>query len=128
MTKQKTHCAVLIIAITLVLMTAFQMRQIINERGLISQQYNAQEQALAQAKKVAAQLESLAVGTARLAGEGNTAAKNIITGLANAGVTVNPNATEGQKSLEFRQPQAPGAATNTPTAPAAEPAPAAVGN
>ena len=128
MTKQKTHCAVLIIAITLVLMTAFQMRQIINERSVLSQQFDAQEQPLAQAKKVAAQLESLAVGTARLAGEGNTAAKNIIAGLANVGVTVNPNATEGQKSLEFRQPQAPAEKTNTPAKPSADPAPAAVGN
>lgn len=128
MLKQKTHCAVLLIAITLLLMTGFQMRQIINERSALSAQYDAQEEPLGKIKQITAQFESLAVGTARLAGDGNESAKKIMAGLNQIGINVNPNATEGQKSLEFKTPQAPEATTSTDSAPATPAAPAAVGN
>lgn len=124
----KTNLAVLLIAVTLLLMTGFQMRQIINERDMLQQQYAAQEEQLGKVKQISAQFESLAVGTARLAGEGNASAQKIVASLAQLGINVNPNATEGQKSLEFKRPEAPQAPTNTPSAPATPAAPAAVGN
>ena len=128
MTKNKTHCAVLLIAVTLLLMTGFQMRQIINERSVLNQQFAAQEEPLGKVKQIGAQFESLAVGTAKLAGEGNEAAKKIIASLGQIGITVNPNAAAGQKSLEFKRPAAPEAPTNTESKAATPAAPAAVGN
>lgn len=128
MFKQKAHAAVLVVAVTLLLMTALQMRQIIIERDVLSQQFAAQEEPLARVQQVNAQFESLAVGTARLAGEGNAAAQQIIAGLGQVGITVNPNATEGQKSLEFKQPEQPQQPVTTESQPQTPPAAPAVGN
>jgi len=129
MLENKTSFAVLVIATTLLLMTAFQMKQVMADRDAIQAAFDSQTKPLEQAKQVASQFESIAVGAAKLAGEGNVTAAAVIKQLKDIGVNVNPNATPGQKSLEFKAPpQAPEKGATTPTMPAAAPAPAAVGN
>jgi hypothetical protein len=128
MLENKTSFAVLIIAITLALMTGFQMRQVLADRDAIQEAFEGQTKPLEQAKQVGAQFESIAVGTAKLAGEGNVTAQAVIKQLKDIGVNVNPNATPGQKGIEFKAPQAPQQNITTPPAPATTPAPAAVGN
>lgn len=126
--ENKTSFAVMVIALTLTLMTLFQLKQIVAERTAITRNFDAQEEALAQVKKVDAQFGSLAVGTARLAEAGNTTAKGLVDQMSKLGININPNAAEGQKQVEFRQPQAPQRGTTTPTSDATPAAPAAVGN
>lgn len=125
--ENKTATAVMIVAATLVLMVAFQMKQVMAERGAIQQNFAAQEATLKQVRDVSAQFESLAVGTAKLAGEGNKTAVDLIAQMKKIGVNVNPNATAGQKSIEFNQPEAPQPGKTTPEAPATAPAAPAVG-
>lgn len=125
--ENKTATAVLVIAATLVLMTGFQMKQVMKERDAIQQAFVSQEESLKQVRDVSAQFESLAVGTAKLAGVGNKTAVELIAQLKKIGVNVNPNATPGQKSIEFKQPQQPTPGKTTPEAPAAAPAAPAVG-
>ena len=126
MFENKLTLPVLIIAVTLTLMTAFQMRQVLVERKLVADAFAGQEQPLSQAKQVGAQFESLAVGTARLAGNGNATAQGIVADLKRIGITVNPNATPGQSAIERHEPEqqqqapqqapmaAPGATAPTP--------------
>ena len=142
----KLMLPVLIIALTLALMTTFQMRQIMTERKLVKQAYEQQEQALSQVQQVNKQFESLAVGTARLAGEGNATAQGIVADLKRVGISVNPNAKGDEKAIQqvtptkadaptpanqppLANPAArPSAPVNTDTAPNAEPAAPATGN
>ncbi len=138
---------VLIIALTLALMTTFQMRQILTERKLVKQAYEQQEQPLSQVQQVNKQFESLAVGTARLAGQGNATAQGIVADLRRVGISVNPNAKGDEKAVQQIKPETaervtpavpppltnpaakpPTPPVNTGTAPNAEPAAPATGN
>ncbi len=93
MFDNKLTLPVFILAILMTLMTAFQMRQLILEKGAAKEAFASQEQPLEQSKKVADQFQALAVGTAKLAAQGNESAKSIIADLEKAGIKVNPNAT-----------------------------------
>lgn len=139
MFDNKMTLPVLIISTTLVLMTAFQLRQLTTERGLIKQSLAQQEQPLKQAEQVGQQFENLAVGTARLAGTGNETAQAIMVELRKIGITVNPNAPTGQSAIERHAPEgqqgqkpadgaaAPAPTTTTPTTAQTPAAPAGVG-
>jgi len=137
--QNKTSSAVAVVALTVALLTAFQMKQVLTERDFIKQQFASQDASLAQVDQVNKQFESLAVGTSKLAGAGNETAQAIMSDLRRIGVIVNPNATPGQKALEFKQPEqqqpaaangaeAPKAAKTTAEKPAAAPAEPKVGN
>ena len=125
MFDNKMTVPVLILSTTLVLMTAFQMRQLTAERAILKQSFAQQETPLKQSRDVNAQFESLAVGTARLAGEGNQTAQSIIADLKKIGISVNPNATPGNSAIERKAPEQPQQQPATGDKPADAAAPAA---
>lgn len=54
--------------------------------------YASQEQVVANAKKMRAQLDTIAAGTKRLADQGNANAQLIVQQLAKNGININPDA------------------------------------
>lgn len=81
---------VLTLAVALTLFLAFHVQQVLREQANLKQVYAAQEQPLAQAKELQQRLDRLAVGTLRLAEDGNDNAKALVERLKQAGVTINP--------------------------------------
>lgn len=127
--ENKLTLPVLIISATLLLMIAFQTRQLRMENALVKNAVSQQTQPLDQSIKVTQQFESLAVGTAKLADEGNATAKTIVGDFTKLGLKINTNAPAGKSPIErIQPPAAPAAQMTTPTAPATAPAAPAVGN
>lgn len=134
MFENKMTLPVLIIGVTLVIMTAFQMRQLVAERTMLEQAIAQQDQPLKQAAQVTKQFENLAVGTQKLANAGNDTATKIVADFDKLGLKINIDAPAGQSPVERKPapvapmaPMAPSAQTTTASEPATTPAPAAVG-
>lgn len=98
---------VALLSFVMTLFLGFQTSMMVSDRAVLQDTVKQQQQPLEQAEKVRGQANALAVGTLRLAKEGNKDAQMIIEQLKKAGIEVSD------------QPQ--GSA-----APAAAPAPAAM--
>lgn len=72
--------------------TLFQTVQLVSERSALNQTHARQVQALDQAEKARAAMDSLASKTQKLADSGNSSAQQIIAELKQRGITINPNA------------------------------------
>lgn len=94
-----------LIAFVVFIMLAFQTSQLLRERDALHAAKAQQDKPVEESQKVQTQLDALAVGTKKLADQGNKSAETIIERMKQAGITVNG---------------APGAKA---TAPAATPAP-----
>lgn len=81
----------LLVIVALVVWSAFQTVQLVKERQNIQTAQGNQEQVVANAKKMRAQLDALAAGTKRLADQGNANAQLIVQQLAKNGISINPN-------------------------------------
>jgi hypothetical protein len=81
-------CALL--ATAFVVWLAFQTWSLLGERSQLSLAHATQESPTAQAKNLRAALDTLAVTTQRLAGEGSVSARTVVDELAKRGVTINP--------------------------------------
>ena len=82
----------LMFAVTITAWFAFQSVQLWREREALATAHAGQEKTLEEARKLRAQLDQLARGTATLAEQGNANAKLIVDELRRRGVTINPNA------------------------------------
>ncbi len=91
MFDNKMTVPVLILATTMVLMTAFQMRELTMERDNLRQAFAKQETQLQQAQQVTAQFQAIAVDTARLAAAGNPTAQKVVDDLKRLGIVVKPD-------------------------------------
>jgi Tfp pilus assembly protein PilO len=91
--KQITHSLpLLFVIIALIVWSAFQTTQFYKERQNLKTAYASQEQVVANAKKMRAQLDTIAAGTKRLADQGNANAQLIVQQLAKNGININPDA------------------------------------
>ncbi len=84
------------IAITLLVMTAFQLVQLSMERSNIVAVKNNQNVAVIESEKVRAQFDSLVKGTVKLAANGNLNAAQIVRQLEEQGVTISRNVNSAQ--------------------------------
>lgn len=84
------------IAITLLVMTAFQLVQLSMERSNIVAVKNNQNAAVIESEKVRAQFDSLVKGTVKLAANGNLNAAQIVRQLEEQGVTISRNVNSAQ--------------------------------
>jgi hypothetical protein len=66
--------------------------QMIREHSNLNQVYANQEPSLQAAQKIRKQMDVIASGTAKLAGQGNANAKIIVQALAARGITIDTNA------------------------------------
>jgi hypothetical protein len=81
----------LIILITLTLWFGFQTYQLQQERKSLSVLAANQEPLYKNSQKLRNQLDALASGTSRLAQQGNANAQQIVSALAQRGITIHPN-------------------------------------
>jgi hypothetical protein len=81
----------LITSITLVLWFGFQTYQLLQEKNNLGILAANQEAVHKNSEKMRAQLEVLASGTSKLAQQGNANAQQIVSALAQRGVTINSN-------------------------------------
>jgi len=79
-----------LLATAFVVWLAFQTWNLVGERSQLSLAYASQEPSTEQARKLRAALDTLAVTTQRLAGEGSVSARTVVDELAKRGVTINP--------------------------------------
>lgn len=79
-----------LLATAFVVWLAFQTWNLVGERSQLSLAYASQELPTDQARKLRAALDTLAVTTQRLAGEGSVSARTVVDELARRGVTINP--------------------------------------
>jgi len=84
--------AVFLIVLSLFLMTGFQSYVMLKERISTRDEFARQAPVIEQAKKMRAQLDSIAKRTAQLAEGGNIHARSIVEQLKKEGITINPNA------------------------------------
>ena len=82
----------LVTLITLTVWFGFQTYQLLQERKNLSVLAANQEPMVKNSQKMRAQLDALASGTSRLAQRGNPNAQQIVSALAQRGITINPNA------------------------------------
>ena len=80
---------VLLIALALVVWFGFQASHLYQERGQLASLRDNQEATYQNAKKMRAQLDSLAAGTQKLASAGNMNAQVVVSALQQRGVTIN---------------------------------------
>ncbi|MGE3623956.1 MAG: hypothetical protein AB7H77_08830 [Bdellovibrionales bacterium] len=83
---------VALVAFVVFLMLGFQLTQIMRDRQSMNEAMAAQEKPIEEVRKVQEQLNALAIGTQKLADNGNKPAKAIIERMNQMGITVNPNA------------------------------------
>lgn len=76
----------------MLILAGFQTIQLVSEHGNLNQVYANQENPLQSAQKIRTQMDVIASGTVKLAGQGNANAKVIIQALAARGITIDPNA------------------------------------
>ncbi len=91
----------LLLALALVSMTAFQTLQLQRERVRTQHRLTRLEQALKDAAKVHKQLDAIARGVALLARQGNANARQTVAQLRRLGVTIHPDA--GPKGQDAAQ-------------------------
>jgi cell division protein FtsB len=77
-----------LVAVSLLLLTVFQIFQAVQDRVALSELQRSQEPAVQQGVKLRQQLEALAGETAQLADDGNENAKAIIEEMKRQGVTL----------------------------------------
>jgi hypothetical protein len=80
----------LLIAVAVVIWTAFQTTQLLRERRYLKAVLTDQSPTVEQSQKLRAQLDSIAKGTLQLANQGNSNAKVIVDELRKKGITINP--------------------------------------
>ncbi len=121
------HNSVTILAFALVGFTIFQFTQILADRDNIHKAQEQVQKSIEQADKVLAdnqkmldQLNSIAIGTQRLADAGNPNAKEIVAQLNRLGIKINPNFKPGQEQVQ--QPAAAPAPAASEAPPAVPPA------
>jgi len=83
-------CALL--AASFVAWLAFQTWNLVGERSQLALAYAAQHVQIERADKLRVALDTLAMTTQRLAGEGSAAARVVVDELGKRGVTINPAA------------------------------------
>ncbi|MGH7102872.1 MAG: hypothetical protein ACREFJ_10800 [Acetobacteraceae bacterium] len=76
--------------LALILFLGLQISGLLQTRANLGQIHARQDTEIASATRVRQQLQTLANGTAALAGQGNAHAKAIIAALAHDGVTIHP--------------------------------------
>jgi hypothetical protein len=79
-----------LLALAFVVWLAFQAWALVGERSQLALARAAQEAPTEKAKKMRAALDTLALTTQRLAGEGSAAARAVVDELAKRGVTIYP--------------------------------------
>lgn len=104
------HSSVTVLAVALLGFGVFQFTQILADRDGL---YKAKEQiqknieqadkVLADNQKMLDQLNSIAIGTQRLADAGNQNAKEIVAQLTRLGIKINPNFKPGQEQSQQQQ-------------------------
>jgi hypothetical protein len=97
-TTSTASLPLLLVIAGLVIWSAFQTTQLVNERQALKAVHANQEQVVANAKKMRAQLDALAAGTKRLADQGNPNAQLIVQQLAKNGISINPAAPANSPS------------------------------
>jgi hypothetical protein len=108
-----------LIAFVVFIMLAFQTSQLLRERDALHAAKTQQDKPLVDSQKVQAQLDALALGTKKLADQGNKDAQAIIDRMKQAGITVN-----GAQGAKTAAPTAAAPAADTPSAEPAKAAPA----
>lgn len=106
-----------ILALVVFIGTAFQTVEAFHDRSVLHQAKTQQDKPLEDAQKVRAQLDALAVGTLKLAQEGDKNAQAIIDRLKALGITV------AQPKASSTMPSSPGASA-LPSTPATATMPA----
>lgn len=79
-----------LVALVVFLGTAFQTTQVFRDRGTLHQVKSQQDKPLEDTRRLQAQLDALAVGTLKLADQGDKNAQAIIERLKKLGITVAP--------------------------------------
>lgn len=88
-----------IVALVVFLGTAFQTIQAFHDHSVLRDVKSQQDKPLEDARRLQAQLDSLAVGTLKLADQGDKNAQAIIDRLKKLGITVQAPKTEGQATV-----------------------------
>ena len=125
MFDNKMTMPVLILSMTLVLMTAFQARQLQMDRANLRDAFAKQDQQLQQAQQVTAQFQAIAIDTAKLAADGDQTAQKVVDDLKKIGIVVKPDGTNnltpaGDKPTDAAANAAVNAAAPAPAKPAAK--------
>jgi len=81
---------VILVAVSLFVLMAFETFQAVHDRGALADQRRAQEPTVQEAIKLRQQLETLAGRTAQLAAEGDEGAKTVVDQMKRQGVNLNP--------------------------------------
>jgi len=81
---------VALLALGFIAWLGFQTWNLVGERSQLGLAHAAQQPQVDQAIKLRAALDTLAVTTQRLAGEGSAAARTVVDELGKRGVTINP--------------------------------------
>ena len=81
---------VILVAVSLFVLMAFETFQAVHDRGALADQRRAQEPTVQEAIKLRQQLETLAGGTAKLATEGDEGAKTVVDQMRRQGVNLSP--------------------------------------
>jgi hypothetical protein len=82
--------SVILIAVSLFVLMAFETFQAIHDRGGLADLRRAQEPTVQEAVKLRQQLETLAGRTAQLAAEGDEGAKTVVDQMKRQGVNLSP--------------------------------------
>jgi hypothetical protein len=88
MPRIPVELAVALVAVALLLLTAFETARLVTEHAALSSVRASQEPGLAEIAKVRAQLDALAGGTARLAADGNVNARAVVAEMQRQGITL----------------------------------------
>ncbi len=106
-----------LISFVVFIMLAFQTSQLLRERDALHFAKAQQDKPLEESQKVQAQVNALAVGTKKLADQGNKGAAAIIDRMKQAGVTVNGAPKAAIPSVAPIAPAAPAAEEPAKAAP-----------
>ena len=82
--------SVILVAVSLFVLMAFETFQAVHDRGALADQRRAQEPTVQEAIKLRQQLETLAGQTAQLGAEGNEGAKTVVDQMKRQGVNLSP--------------------------------------
>ena len=107
-----------LLGFVLFIMLAFQASQILRERDALHEAKTQQDKPVEESQKVQAQLDALAVGTKKLADQGDKNAQTIIDRMKQIGITVS---TKGSGSPAGTMPTTAAPAGVEETAPAVAP-------
>lgn len=89
--RYSTFLPLLGVALTMLLMVAFQTIQLSMDRDILVTVKQNQEGAVSESKKVRLQFESIVKGTGQLAANGNKNAQAVVEQLRKQGITINHN-------------------------------------